>query len=181
MATWHHWGCCWVLWCGCVPLGPEGWGEGRWGTAGSGGRRGDFESCVVKKQTEELCLWLWQTPCMGWECVRVWLDEGQIHTLWQNDEENDHPRTHSYTCGFTCTRPTTEQKWQLLKGNKPCRKELRLTDCTLITYLKPSTFGIKRLGFGGSLWQRGTLTGRGLFLGAKQKTETKKKNTRTTP
>lgn len=33
-------------------------------------------------------------------------------------------------------------------------------------YLKPSALGMKRLGLGGSLWQRGTLTGRGLFLGA---------------
>lgn len=116
MATWHHWGCCWVLWCGCVPLGPEGWGEGRWGTAGSGGRRGGFESCVVKKQTEELCLWLWQAPCMGW-----WMCEGvagrgtDSHTLTKWWGKNNHPRTHSYTCGFTCTRPTTEQKGQLLK------------------------------------------------------------------
>lgn len=45
-----------MLWCGCVPPGPAGQGEGHWGTAGSGGRRGDFESCVVKKQTEELRL-----------------------------------------------------------------------------------------------------------------------------
>lgn len=33
-------------------------------------------------------------------------------------------------------------------------------------YLKPSALGMKRLGLGGSLWQRGTLTGRGLFLAA---------------
>lgn len=39
----------------------------------------------------------------------------------------------------------------------------------MITYLKPSALGMNRLGFGGSLWQRGTFTGRGLFLGAEKK------------
>lgn len=43
------------------------------------------------------------------------------------------------------------------------------TSATVITNLKPSALGMKRLGFGGSLWQRGTLTGRGLFLGAGKK------------
>lgn len=181
MATWHHWGCCWVLWCGCVPLGPEGWGEGRWGTAGSGGRRGGFESCVVKKQTEELCLWLWQAPCMGW-----WMCEGvagrgtDSHTLtkWWGKQAPAYSFIH---VRFYLHEADYRAKGTASKGNKPCRKEWRLTDCTRSTYLKPSTFGMKRLGFGGSLWQRGTLTGRGLFLGAKKKQKQKQKKKHTTP
>lgn len=83
--------------------------------------------------------------------------------------KRDHRRTHANTCGCTRTKPTREQKCQLQTGNKPCRKDSRLIDSIHVTYLKPSTLGMKRLGFGGSLWQRGTLTGRGLFLGAKKK------------
>lgn len=41
----------------------------------------------------------------------------------------------------------------------------RLFLCVLFIYLNPSAFGMNKLGLGGSLWQRGTLTGRGLFLG----------------
>lgn len=138
MATWHHWDCCWVLWCGCVPLGPEGWGEGRWGTAGSGGRRGDFESCVVKKQTEELCLWVWQTPCMGWECVRVWLDEGQIHTLtkWWGK----WPAAHSFIhMRFYLHKTDYRAKVTASKGNKPCRNEFKTATSSL-------TWNLQRLG-----------------------------------
>lgn len=39
----------------------------------------------------------------------------------------------------------------------------------LMTYLAPSVLGINSDGFGGSLWHRGTLTGRGLFRGAENK------------
>lgn len=36
----------------------------------------------------------------------------------------------------------------------------------LKTYLAPSVLGMNNDGFGGSLWHRGTLTGRGLFRAA---------------
>lgn len=39
----------------------------------------------------------------------------------------------------------------------------------LMTYLAPSVLGMNSDGFGGSLWHRGTLTGRGLFRGARNK------------
>lgn len=35
-----------------------------------------------------------------------------------------------------------------------------------MTYLAPSVLGMNSDGFGGSLWHRGTLTGRGLFRAA---------------
>ena len=108
MATWRHWGCCWVLWCGCVPPGPEGRAEGRWGTAGSAGRRGDFESCVVKKQTEELGLW--RKGGFVWDvkrsCLRVWtgwLAEGQMntptlrnYTHFKTLSQRSHTRAHTH-------------------------------------------------------------------------------------
>lgn len=84
--------------------------------------------------------------------------------------KRDHLRTHANPCGFTRSKPTREQKCQLQTGTSHAGKT-RGSDCIHVTYLKPSTLGMKRLGFGGSLWQRGTLTGRGLFLGAKKKTK----------
>lgn len=38
-----------------------------------------------------------------------------------------------------------------------------------MTYLAPSVLGMNNDGFGGSLWHRGTFTGRGLFRGAGKK------------
>lgn len=73
------------------------------------------------------------------------------------------------------------------EGNEPCKPE-SVSENTRgepvpsggagSAYLKPSALGMKRLGLGGSLWQRGTLTGRGLFLGAGRGRKKKKKKKR---
>ncbi len=75
--------------------------------------------------------------------VTGWLVEGQTHTL-----------TLSGTTYILNTR----------RSSQPQGKENET-----ISYLNPSALGMNRLGFGGSLWQRGTFTGRGLFLGAEKK------------
>lgn len=104
-ATWRHLGWCQGLWCGFAPPGPEGRAEGRWGRAGSGGRKGDFESCVVKKTNWGALCWCGNVACMGCvticPCVSGRLVQRRAHTHihslrhYTGFKRNTHTRTEA--------------------------------------------------------------------------------------
>lgn len=76
---------------------------------------------------------------MGWEytCVKLWLDEGQIHTLCHGEQN----RPHAYACGVHSHKAHYRAKVTASNGNKPCRKELK-TDRPHPHHL-PETFNVR--------------------------------------
>lgn len=90
----------------------------------------------------------------------------------KNNQHNDH--WHTQKLAEHTSRSTTEQRHQRkakVWAMQEMLNHVKATHSTVqswtsSTYLNPSAFGMNRLGFGGSLWERGTFTGRGLFLGA---------------
>lgn len=109
-----------------------------------------------------LCICLCMNDCRRYTCVLT-----HVCTL-THKLTHTHPRQFNRQQSKRSRKQNNEQghATQTITERHSGSREVKHL---FVTYLNPSALGMNRLGFGGSLWQRGTLTGRGLFLGTKKK------------
>lgn len=180
------------------PCSPGPWGTGRGPLGNSWFRRSQGrlrELCGEKTNWgalpgESMGAWLgsvWMCLCV---CGRLagWLGDGRAHTrtlthtlthlltdiliVYTNKTQRNLRHTlSSPKTSVTIQSRSNVAKWAMQERGLKAEYAQRFLERLEVNppYLKPSLLGANRLGFGGSLWQRGTFTGRGLFLGAEKK------------